>query len=594
MNVSATAARVAQQLPAARIAAIDVEADARESGAAPSGTSGGSNSRLVALEAIARRFHAASSAGQQAQAVHTDADAMAPPELVVAFQERFAALAGDPEAFHALLRQSFGDAYDVGAAEAIRQRTLAGDFGWMPRIEMVDPSVLNDVSGTQGAGAGLGAYDAGGDRILLSRDLVEGDPDLALDILTEEIGHALDTRLNAHDSAGDEGAVFARLSAGEALSRAELEALRAEDDGGTLLVDGQRVEVEFGWLSDAWDSATDFVSDTVDSVTDFVGDAVDSVGDFVSDTVQNIGDAIGDGVDFVNESIVSPVLNAIPGGSFVYDHLVQPGFDLLNGAIDIGTNAIDTLVDTTTHALSGVVHTTGNLLSGNWSEAWSSFTGIGTTFFQDIGGGIVENLAIGAHSLASAANGLFGLSETRGLRPEEEAYLRTIYGDSVDYSEIRLQQGGLENMVGMDPHAIGGDIFMPDWAFAPDGSLTPRGLELLSHEVGHTWQSQTDGAGYISDAIISYIDDRPAAYDYGAAIDGLIPWEDLTPDQQAELARIIGMAIAINGTGTFEEENIEDAILNDNNASHAPSNPIGEAELDYLLEVHRILQSGDA
>ena len=78
----------------------------------------------------------------------------------------------------------------------------------MPRIEIVDASVLSDQSGTQGAGTGMGAYDAANDRILLSRELLGGDPGRALDVLTEEIGHSLDARLNSLDTAGDEGAVF--------------------------------------------------------------------------------------------------------------------------------------------------------------------------------------------------------------------------------------------------------------------------------------------------------------------------------------------------------------------------------------------------
>lgn len=582
MNVSGTAARVASHLQVARIAARETERRAEEA-ATPSADAPGSGSRLVVQARLAQQFHNKSLEAGETQAAHTEIDAVALAAPQTTFQERFAAIAGTPEAFHDLLYQSFGNTYDAEAAEVIRLRTLAGDFGWMPRIELVDPSVLNDVSGTQRAGAGLGAYDAAGDRILLSRDLVEGDSDLALAVLTEEVGHALDARLNVADTAGDEGAVFALVSAGKVLSRTELDALRAEDDGGTLRVDGRRVEVEFGWLSDAWDSATDFVEN-----------AVDSVGDFVSDTVQDVGNFVGDGVDIVDENIVSPVLDKIPGGEFVNDHLVQPAFDLIGTGIDIGTNIVDTVVDTTTHLVSGTVGTTGHLLSGNWSGAWDRITGMRANLFEDIVGGTVEIVLMGAHGLSSAVNGVFGLSETRGLRPEENAYLRTIYGDSIDYSEIRLQRGGLEDLVGLDPHAVGGDIFMPDWAFEADGSLNQRGLALLSHEVGHTWQFQTDGAGYISGAVFSYIDDRSAAYDYGAAIDGLIPWADLTPDQQAELARIVGMAIAINGTGTFTAEDVDDAILADDRPDRAPSNPINQVEMNYLLEVHRILLSGDA
>ena len=84
---------------------------------------------------------------------------------------------------------------------------------------------------------------------------------------------------------------------------------------------------------------------------------------------------------------------------------------------------------------------------------------------------------------------------------------------------------------------------MPEGNVEADGSLTPAGLELLSHEAAHTWQFQNGGARYLSDAILSYIDDRPAAYDWERALDEALPFDDMTPDQQAEFARLIGMAV---------------------------------------------------
>ena len=163
-----------------------------------------------------------------------------------AFEARFAETASDHDAFHALMRQSFGEGYDYAAAETIRRQTLAGDFSWMPEIEVVDASVLVDESGTQTGGTALGAYSAETDTIYLSRELLAEDPGRALEILTEEVGHGLDARLNETDSAGDEGEIFARLSAGEELSAEELDALRSENDSGTITVDGKTIEIEYG------------------------------------------------------------------------------------------------------------------------------------------------------------------------------------------------------------------------------------------------------------------------------------------------------------------------------------------------------------
>ncbi|MBX2825492.1 MAG: hypothetical protein KTR33_12235 [Gammaproteobacteria bacterium] len=163
------------------------------------------------------------------------------------FQDRFASQAADREAFHTLMRQSFGDGYNEEKAEAIRQQTLAGDFSWMPDIKLVNGSELTDISGQQTGGVGHGAYSKANDTIYLSRELLSSDPSKAEHILTEEVGHALDARVNTIDAAGDEGAIFSKLSHGEKLSTSELAALKSENDSGTILIDGREVEVEFGF-----------------------------------------------------------------------------------------------------------------------------------------------------------------------------------------------------------------------------------------------------------------------------------------------------------------------------------------------------------
>jgi len=205
------------------------------------------------------------------------------------YEARLADLAADPEAFHRTLATAFGGGYDRAEAEGIRQQVLAGDFSWMPEIRVVDGAALGDRSGTQGPGAqGLGAYDAAGDTIYLSRELLEGDPSKAVEILTEEVGHGLDARLNASDAAGDEGDIFSRLVGGETISAGELAALRTENDSGTILVDGREVQVEYGGLggvvrkigkgiSSAVKGAVDFVKDGVESIKDGVKSAVDAV-----------------------------------------------------------------------------------------------------------------------------------------------------------------------------------------------------------------------------------------------------------------------------------------------------------------------------
>lgn len=211
---------------------------------------GGSSflSRLRRATGNAHTPSAQATSGPTATGAAASADTQALERLTSSLQQRFAARAADRQGFHALLAQAFGDGYDTARAETIRLQTLAGDFSWMPSIRVADARALTDTSGTQGEGVVLGAYVAATDTIYVSRELL-GDAERAGRLLTEELGHALDARLNARDAAGDEGEIFSRLVHDGQLDASELAALRAENDHGLVTIDGRSVSVEYGFFS---------------------------------------------------------------------------------------------------------------------------------------------------------------------------------------------------------------------------------------------------------------------------------------------------------------------------------------------------------
>jgi hypothetical protein len=97
-----------------------------------------------------------------------------------------------------------------------------GDFSGLP------PIVLLPASSMQGA---AGAYAISTGTIYLNRDwLATASAVQALAVLTEELGHWLDSQLRPNDTPGDEGALLARLLMGPELSPEEERSLRAEDD----------------------------------------------------------------------------------------------------------------------------------------------------------------------------------------------------------------------------------------------------------------------------------------------------------------------------------------------------------------------------
>ena len=218
-------------------------------------------------------------------------------------QQNLQSMAGNPEAFHAALTQSFGEHYDKAGAEAIREQTLSGDFSWMPTIKVVDGATLSDQSGTQRSGTALGAYSAETDTIYISAELLGSDPAKAVAILTEEVGHALDARLNTSDAAGDEGDIFARIVGGETISAAELGELRAENDSGTIIVDGRSVDVEYGLGS--------FIKKSVKRVSGAIKGAVDSIKDSVKDVVDSVKDVAKDAWRSVEKGFKSLMQNPI-------------------------------------------------------------------------------------------------------------------------------------------------------------------------------------------------------------------------------------------------------------------------------------------
>jgi Ca2+-binding RTX toxin-like protein len=68
-------------------------------------------------------------------------------------------------------------------------------------------------------------------------------------VIIEELGHSIDSRVNQIEAPGDEGAIFSLLVRGGTISAELLSELKAEDDWGTILVDGQKLRVEMATIT---------------------------------------------------------------------------------------------------------------------------------------------------------------------------------------------------------------------------------------------------------------------------------------------------------------------------------------------------------
>ncbi len=156
-----------------------------------------------------------------------------------AFDDALASLGGAvaSPSFASTVTTAFGDQADHDAIADLLHDMIFGRR--LPAVREVPDADLH------GAAA---AYDAAGETIFVNADFVAAhasDPKAVERVLLEEIGHHIDATANTGDAPGDEGAIFARLLTDGAIPAGELAALKAEDDHGTITVDGRAIQVEF-------------------------------------------------------------------------------------------------------------------------------------------------------------------------------------------------------------------------------------------------------------------------------------------------------------------------------------------------------------
>ena len=423
--------------------------------------------------------------GATARAADKSATGAAPDTR---FRDQFSQVASDSARFRSMMAQVYGPGHDPEAAEALRQRALAGDYGWLPPVRYVSADSL---------GGALGAYDASNGEVLINADL-RGDP-MAQGVYVEEAGHHLDTLVNSGDAAGDEGELLRRLLAGETLGTGQLTQIRGEDDRGAIYVDGRRIEVEF-WDPD--DLKAGFKNAWRDAFA-ITGDVNDANGELAIHVIENGGEI---------------------------------GLELMSRD-----------------------------LSGAWEKMKEASVEGATLVVEDF-------LSIGVRGSASTVDTFAiatGRLDERGLTQSQIDYLKEIHGDSIDYSRIRLQGPGSWQSEVIGDHGgicIGNDIYLGKELYDKDGALTAEGLNKLAHEATHARQDQHDGPDYIAQSIVDQTFKSrggvgtDGAYDWLGAAEAGVPFDQMRPEQQAELAQHIDWALRKNDDGDLDRGDFEEAV----------------------------------
>ncbi|MBR8832289.1 MAG: hypothetical protein N5P05_001998 [Chroococcopsis gigantea SAG 12.99] len=148
--------------------------------------------------------------------------------------EQLRALAVSQE-FDSIITSSFGHSAQTSQVKSIQEARQKNN-GDTPLIKIVPAAQI--------AGA-RGAYVGTLDQIFLSKEFIDiASREEIADVLLEEIGHAVDYKINAIDTTGDEGELFAALLRGKPLEQADLDRIKLEDDTALININGQSFTIE--------------------------------------------------------------------------------------------------------------------------------------------------------------------------------------------------------------------------------------------------------------------------------------------------------------------------------------------------------------
>lgn len=153
----------------------------------------------------------------------------------------------DP-AFSEKMTIAFGEGLDWESATSLIQ--ILSNSQSLPPIEIFSAKDINGYNG---------AFDVITNTVYISEDFLlqnANNPDAIASVLLEEIGHSIDSRVNAIDSVGDEGEIFSALVRGTTLSQTDILALKSENDQVTISPNGKSILVETSdsaWTTTVWD-----------------------------------------------------------------------------------------------------------------------------------------------------------------------------------------------------------------------------------------------------------------------------------------------------------------------------------------------------
>jgi hypothetical protein len=158
----------------------------------------------------------------------------------------------------------------------------------------------------------------------------------------------------------------------------------------------------------------------------------------------------------------------------------------------------------------------------------------------------------------------------------------------------------------MAPHTVGNTIYMTDDDFKKmhdaNGNLTEEGARLLTHEMGHVWQSQNGGGDYIHDSLwnqsVQMVEgkSRNEAYNWRSDVANGVPFDKLNPEQQAHILEEIGVAYwrdAHQAGGGDGKADIGDFNIDEDANTGTVDPGLTAAEFSFIEELEKHVRQGE-
>ena len=183
-------------------------------------------------------------------------------------------------------------------------------------------------------------------------------------------------------------------------------------------------------------------------------------------------------------------------------------------------------------AVVGAAKAVGNAVVGAAKVVGNALASAGKKVFETISSPIMYG----------GLKALSAIQETLGLEPKGKLLsarqiemLRSVYGDSIDYSKVVIKEGKAGLISAANPSRA---FVVGNTIYAPSGEISDS---TLVHEMMHVWQYQNGGVGYMGKAVSAQLwgptnaNGGERGYYYEDDILAGKPFEKLNPEQQAQL-----------------------------------------------------------